>query len=826
MSIRGMVLALAGLWGCATALNAQVLPPCLFGQDTAGCTVGSSFSFDLGQFFELGELASIINGIDGAEFTYNFAATGSLPPGLSLTPSGLLSGTFSQGGNFSFSIDITETLAFQGQVIFSESFPIPFTIDVTGYSGPPLTVDPSSISLSLIQNGAPVTQSVSLTNHGNQAVQVSASATTISGGNWLTATAPGSIATLGSGAVAITGDPSKLQPGTYTGSVTISVSGGATSRVSVLAVVTGTQPNLLLSQTGLFFQAVSGGTASPPQPITVLNSGAGLLNFTAAASTISGGNWLSVSSSSGSASATSPGSAKVSVSPGSLQPGAYYGKVTFAASGAADSPQVASVVLNVVSPANSPGALVQPAGMYFVGSVGGTNPAAKTVSITNPSPNALTYLVTPFSNGNVSWLTATPASGSVSAAQPGTLSVQPNLKGLNAGAYIGDLTIAFVPAGNTPTATSQVLHVEVLLIVLPAGVTPSDRPALEPRATGCTPTQLIPFFTLLGSGFSATVGWPSELEVTVVDDCGTPLLAGSVNVTFSSADPALSLTSIGAGSWTSTWNASNAASNVTITAQAQQVKPALSGKASIGGALQTNTAVPSVSTGGIVSAANFVPNQPLAPGSFGAIFGANLSPSLVGSNQYPLSTELGSTSVLLGSEQLPLLFASGGQINMVVPYDVPVNSTQQLVVQRGSAISIPQSVVISAALPAVFTQNGNGTGAAIVQPFQPDGTPLALNAPVSAGDVIVLYCSGLGAVNPPVPAGSQTPLAPLSYTANDVTVSIGGVPQKALFAGLTPTYAQLYQVNVTVPTGLPPGDATLTLSMAGQQSAPVTITIQ
>lgn len=821
-----MVLALAGLWGCATALQAQVLPPCLFGEDTAGCTVGSSFSFDLGQFFELGELVSLINSIDGAQFTYQFAASGNLPPGLSLTPNGLLSGTFSQGGDFNFTINITETLTYQGQVLINESFPIPFSITVTGYTGPALTVAPSSITLSLMQGGPALTQSVTLTNHGSQALQASASATTNSGGNWLSAAAGGSVPPMGSAAVVVTADPSKLQPGTYSGAVAISVTGGAASTVSVLAVVTGSQPNLVLSQTGLFFQAVSGGTASPPQSITVLNSGAGTLNYAASGSVISGANWLAVSPASGSASAQSPGAVTVSVNPNGLQPGTYYGKVAFSASGAADSPQVASVVLNVVSPANSPGALVQPAGMYFVGSAGGANPAAKTVSITNPSPNALTYLVTPFSNGNVSWLTATPSSGSVSATQPGTLSVQPNLAGLAAGAYIGDLTIAFVPTGATPTASSQVLHVEVLLIVLPAGVTSSARPELEPRATGCTPTQLIPFFTLLGSGFSATVGWPSEIQVTVVDDCGTPLVAGGVNVTFSSGDPALSLTSIGAGNWAATWNASNAASNVTLTAQAQEIKPALTGKASIGGALGSNTAVPLVSTGGVVSAANFVPNQPLAPGSFGAIFGANLSPGLVGSSQYPLSTTLGSTSVLLGGEQVPLLFASTGQINMVVPYDVPVNSTQQLVVQRDSAISIPQAVVISAALPAVFTQNGNGTGAAIVQPFKPDGTPLALNAPVTAGYVIVLYCSGLGAVNPAVPAGSQTPLAPLSNTVNDVTVTIGGAPQKAIFAGLTPTYAQLYQVNVVVPSGLPSGNATLTLSVAGQQSAPVTIAIQ
>jgi uncharacterized protein (TIGR03437 family) len=100
------------------------------------------------------------------------------------------------------------------------------------------------------------------------------------------------------------------------------------------------------------------------------------------------------------------------------------------------------------------------------------------------------------------------------------------------------------------------------------------------------------------------------------------------------------------------------------------------------------------------------------------------------------------------------------------------------------------------------------------------------NSPVTGGDVIVLYCSGLGAVSPPVVAGSQTPTSPLSKTVNTVTVAIGKLQGKVLFAGLTPLYAQLYQVNVQIPNGLPSGNAVLTVSAGGQQSAPVAITVQ
>jgi len=305
------------------------------------------------------------------------------------------------------------------------------------------------------------------------------------------------------------------------------------------------------------------------------------------------------------------------------------------------------------------------------------------------------------------------------------------------------------------------------------------------------------------------------------------MVTGSVITTFSSGDPALSLVSLKDGRWAATWQPVHSASQVSVSAKAQQIQPPLQGTQSVGGTLQMNPTVPLVPAGGVVSAASFVPNQPLAPGAYAAIFGSNLSKSSGGALQLPLSTQLGVTSVTLAGEPLPLLYSSGQQINAVIPYDIPVNSTQQLVVQMGSSISIPQTVVIAAAQPAVFTPDSSGKGPGIFTGFKPDGiTPLPAGAPVSANDIITIYCTGLGAVSPPVPAGSAAPAAPLSNTVNQVTATLGGVPAKVLFAGLAPTFAQLYQMNIVIPSGVTPGNAALVLSVSGQQSAPVTIPVQ
>ena len=101
------------------------------------------------------------------------------------------------------------------------------------------------------------------------------------------------------------------------------------------------------------------------------------------------------------------------------------------------------------------------------------------------------------------------------------------------------------------------------------------------------------------------------------------------------------------------------------------------------------------------------------------------------------------------------------------------------------------------------------------------------NQPVSAGDAIVIYCAGLGPVNPPVEAGSAAPLSPPAVTANPVTVTIGGTEAKVFFGGLVGGFAGLYQVNAYVPAGVKAGAAVpLVVQVAGFDSAAVTIAIK
>jgi uncharacterized protein (TIGR03437 family) len=172
--------------------------------------------------------------------------------------------------------------------------------------------------------------------------------------------------------------------------------------------------------------------------------------------------------------------------------------------------------------------------------------------------------------------------------------------------------------------------------------------------------------------------------------------------------------------------------------------------------------------------------------------------------------------------QLPLLYVSDSQVNVLVPYDIAKNVPHQLVIQRGPVLSIPAATVIFDTQPAILATAGNGIGQGHVYKADANGgqTLADTNSPVTAGDVLVLYCVGLGAVTPAVTAGDPSPASPLSSVPVPVTVTIGGATANSFFAGLTPGFAGLYQINVTVPSGIAAGSQVpVTIAVAGKSSS-------
>jgi uncharacterized protein (TIGR03437 family) len=115
---------------------------------------------------------------------------------------------------------------------------------------------------------------------------------------------------------------------------------------------------LNISPTSLAFTYSVGGALPQAQTVNVTASG-DPVGFTAAASTTSGGNWLTVTSSS----ATTPSTLTVSVTPTGLPGGAYSGSITLTPSGAAaQSFAVTLTVSGAGAPVITPGGIVNSSG--------------------------------------------------------------------------------------------------------------------------------------------------------------------------------------------------------------------------------------------------------------------------------------------------------------------------------------------------------------------------------------------------------------------------------------------------------------------------------
>ena len=143
-----------------------------------------------------------------------------------------------------------------------------------------------------------------------------------------------------------------------------------------------------------------------------------------------------------------------------------------------------------------------------------------------------------------------------------------------------------------------------------------------------------------------------------------------------------------------------------------------------------------------------------------------------------------------------------------------------------SALSKP--FVVAPAQPAIFTADKSGKGQGAIFGTDPNGMRFLAQrgAPVQAGDSIAIQCAGLGVVDPPIAAGTVPSAGSLPKTVNRVTVTIGGVAADVTSAGLTAESPGLYEVMATVPRGVSGDFVEVIVSVAGQVSNAVTMSVR
>ena len=234
-------------------------------------------------------------------------------------------------------------------------------------------------------------------------------------------------------------------------------------------------------------------------------------------------------------------------------------------------------------------------------------------------------------------------------------------------------------------------------------------------------------------------------------------------------------------------------------------------------ASMTHAQTPAVNTGGVVNAGSYASGS-VAPGSIVSIFGANLASQTTSSGSIPLPTALGNvSSVTFNGVPAALYFVSSGQINAQVPWNVLAagssSGTANLVVTTSTGTSAPLSVQVAPSLPGIFTVSANGSGQAIATDnadgviAAPTGSIGGLTShPIQIGSYLIVWCTGLGAVNATVANGGNTGGAIVNTLATP-SVLIGGVPATFVSSVLSPQFAGENQVAVQVAPGTPTGNA-------------------
>jgi large repetitive protein len=216
---------------------------------------------------------------------------------------------------------------------------------------------------------------------------------------------------------------------------------------------------------------------------------------------------------------------------------------------------------------------------------------------------------------------------------------------------------------------------------------------------------------------------------------------------------------------------------------------------------------------GIVNAGSGGQAMPsvVAPGSYIAIYGSNLSGPAQSATTLPLPTTLSGDTITLGGIAMPLLYAANGQVNAIVPLGLAPNGNYPMVIDYFHSQSPTMWLAVTELQPAIYTTDASGSGAGVVANAT-TGKLITQSSPTQAGDYLVIYGNGLGPLigpnGEPQPGdGAAAPLSPIYHTKAIIKATIGGIDAPVLFSGLTPTLGYLYQVNIQVPSGVQPGSS-------------------
>jgi uncharacterized protein (TIGR03437 family) len=344
-------------------------------------------------------------------------------------------------------------------------------------------------------------------------------------------------------------------------------------------------------------------------------------------------------------------------------------------------------------------------------------------------------------------------------------------------------------------------------------------------------TLRVPYQYLAGSGIPADafpirnsffmaglsdIGWPAFLRV--VDPYGVPVPTASLLFTKDQGDAKITvgdLTPDRFGDGGINFNVGTTPGEILFTGHVGGFSVPFDGY---------SRAYPAISPNGVVNAASGQLGPGLAPGSYIAIYGSALSDALQVESTASLPVSLSQVSVSFddGNLSLPghLHFVSSGQVNAQIPWEFQGHGSVQMKVSMGILQSAVYTLPLAPTSPGIFEIAGvaaaEDSNYAVIGPTHP----------AVRGQTIAIFVNGLGQVSNTPGSGEPSSAVSLSRTPSFPTVTIGGTNAEVLFSGLTPGVVGLYQVNVTVPSGIAAGNQQVVVAMGGVSSKPSVLPVQ
>jgi uncharacterized protein (TIGR03437 family) len=200
------------------------------------------------------------------------------------------------------------------------------------------------------------------------------------------------------------------------------------------------------------------------------------------------------------------------------------------------------------------------------------------------------------------------------------------------------------------------------------------------------------------------------------------------------------------------------------------------------------------------------------PNSFISIYGQNLSyvtraiqpGDIVAGVTLPWSLAGTNVAVLINQLAANVYYVSPNQVNVLIPPEL-ISGPAVVQLENRACYGPPIQITLSSAAPVLFQLD-----ATTVVATHGNGPLVTAASPAQPGEVVVLYATGLGPTAPAALPNQIPQFAASIVDLVDFQVLLNGAavdPRLVLYAGVTPGFAGLFQINLQLPDDCPSNPA-------------------